>query len=317
MIARFRRWSHPVAGNSPTSAPIWLWYVAALTAHTGWGLYPVLGRYLQTVSNLPSMSVLVLGGVPMMLWFFAAILPRYGWRIYASPVLWIFGIVTVLRSITNILSQRYTLAIYVQLIGLLTPFLVVALSSLVLKERAPRFTIPAILLSTLGALLMLSNIDASGLSFSLTLSDWLGIGMALTSSFFLAMYMILVRRTSRIEISGVAVLAFQTVLIQISALVLSWLMQESWGQWLEIGPQDWAVFAIYVLIVVIGANGLQIASIRRLGAAMVSSLMGWRLVATLSTGMLLLNEHLSSLWQVAGMLIVLATVTWYLRQQQS
>ena len=315
MIARFRRKSHTVAVSPPAPMPVWGWYVAALAAHTGWGLYPVLGRYLQTVSGLPSMSVLVLGGVPMMLWFFGVILPRYGWRIYATPVLWIFGAVTVLRSITNILSQRYTLAIYVQLIGLLTPFLVVALSSLVLKERAPRFTLPAILLSTIGALLMMSSIGANGLTFALTSSDWLGIGMALTSSLFLAMYMILVRRTAGIRISAVAVLAFQTVLIQFVALIISWLTQESWGQWLAIGPQDWAVFAAYVVVVVVGANGLQIAAIRRLGAPMVSSWMGWRLVATLVAGMLLLNERLTSPWQVVGMLLVLATVTWYLRQQ--
>ncbi len=295
--------------------PFWGWYVAALAAHTGWGLYPVLGRYLQTVSGLPSMSVLVLGGIPMMIWFFGVILPRHGWRIYAMPVLWVFGAVTVLRSITNILSQRYTLAIYVQLIGLLTPFLVVALSNLVLKERAPRFTLPAIVLSTIGALLMMSSIDAGGLTFTLTPSDWIGIGMALTSSLFLAMYMILVRRTAGIQISAVAVLAFQTVLIQIVALVISWLLQESWEQWLVIEPHDWAVFIAYVLVVVVGANGLQIASIRRLGAPLVSSLMGWRLVATLGAGMLLLNEHLTSPWQAAGMLLVLATVTWYLRQQ--
>ncbi|MFO7631675.1 MAG: DMT family transporter [Caldilinea sp.] len=296
---------------------MWEWYVVALAAHTGWGIYPVLGRYLQTMSDLPSMSVLVLGGIPMATWLLFVILPRHGWRIYATPILWLFGAVTVLRSITNILSQRYTLALYVQLIGLLTPFLVVLLSRLVLKERAPRFTVPAILLSTVGALMMLSTFGADGLTIALTKSDWLGIGLALTSSLFLAMYMILVRRTARVRISAVAVLAFQTALIQASALALSLLWDEPWGQWLVLEPKDWAVFAAYVLIVVVGANGLQIAAIRRLGAPMVSSLMGWRLVATLGAGILLLGEYLTSPLQAAGMIVVLGTVTWYLSQQQT
>jgi drug/metabolite transporter (DMT)-like permease len=296
---------------------VWEWYVVALAAHTGWGIYPVLGRYLQTVSDLPSMSVLVLGGIPMATWLLFVILPRHGWRIYATPVLWLFGAVTVLRSITNILSQRYTLALYVQLIGLLTPFLVVLLSRLVLKERAPRFTMPAILLSTVGALMMLSTFGADGLTIALTESDWLGIGLALTSSLFLAMYMILVRRTARVRISAVAVLAFQTALIQASALALSLLWDEPWGQWLVLEPKDWAVFAAYVVLVVGGANGLQIAAIRRLGAPMVSSLMGWRLVATLGAGILLLGEYLTSPLQAAGMIVVLGTVTWYLSQQQT
>ena len=227
-----------------------------------------------------------------------------------------FGLVVVLRSITNLLSQRFTLAIYVQLIGLLTPFLVVLLSRLLLKERAPRFTLPALLLSTLGALLMMTQPGAQGLTVALTASDWLGIGLALGSSSFLAMYMILVRRTTHTRASGVAVLAFQTVLIQISALCLSWLWGEDWGRWREIGAQDWAVFVAYALLVVVIANGLQIAAIRRLGAPMVSSMMGWRLVATLSAGMFLLGEQLTSPWQGAGMLLVLVTITWYLSQQK-
>ena len=40
--------------------------------------------------------------------------------------------------------------------------------------------------------------------------------------------------------------------------------------------------------------------------------MGWRLIATLATGAVLLDEHLDSLTQVVGMITVLATVTWYL-----
>lgn len=313
MQAYFRR---PVGKNAlSTAIMVWGWYAVALAAHTGWGIYPVLGRYLQTVSGLPSMSVLVIGGLPLTIWLCVVILPRHGWRIYASPVLWVFGVVTVLRSVTNILSQRYTLAIYIQLIGLLTPFLVVLLNRIVLKARPPRFTWPALSLITLGALLMMSDIGATGMTITLTATDWVGIGLALASSLFLALYMILVRRTAHTAASGVAVLAFQTVLIQISALSLSLFWGEDWGRWCTIGAQDWGVFIAYSLLVVVLANGLQIAAIRRLGAPMVSSLMGWRLVATLSMGIVLLGEHLTSLWQGIGMLLVLGTITWYLSRQ--
>lgn len=311
------RCKQPAGKNALSVATsVWGWYAVALMAHTGWGIYPVLGRYLQTVSALPGMSVLVVGGLPLTLWLCIVILPRHGWRMYATPVLWVFGVVTVLRSITNILSQRYTLAIYIQLIGLLTPFLVVLLNRIVLKARPPRFTWPALLLMTLGALLMMSDIGAAGVTITLTETDWIGIGLALASSLFLALYMILVRRTAHTAASGVAVLAFQTVLIQLSALVLSLLWGEDWGRWRTIGAQDWGVFVVYSLGVVVLANGLQIAAIRRLGAPMVSSLMGWRLVATLSMGIVLLGEQLTSLWQGIGMLLVLGTVTWYLSRQR-
>ncbi len=314
MTHSWRRTSKP-AGE--VAAAPWFWYAAALAAHTGWGIYPVLGRYLQTIAGLPSMSVLVLGGIPMTVMLLAYVLPRYGWRIYAVPMLWSFGAVTVMRSITNILSQRFTLAIYVQLVGLLTPFLVVLLNRFILQERPPRHTLTAIVFSTSGALLMMSQgLGASGLSFALSTSDWLGIGLAFGSSLFLALYMILIRRTAQLQIPGEAVLVFQTVLIQISALAISLLIGENWGQWRTLDPVGWSVFAAYVLLVVIGANGLQIASIRHLGAPLVSSLMGWRLVSTLAAGMLLLGEHLTSPWQALGMIIVLVTVTWYLSGQQ-
>jgi len=312
-----RSWNRPSAASKGAVVAPWFWYAAALAGHTGWGIYPVLGRYLQTVAGVPSMSVLVLGGIPMTILFFAYVLPRYGWRIYAVPMLWAFGAVTVLRSITNILSQRFTLAIYVQLVGLLTPFLVVMLNWLILREKPPRHTLTAIVLSTTGALLMMSQgVGAGGLSFALAAGDWLGIGLAFGSSLFLALYMILVRRTAQQEIPGEAVLAFQTVLIQISALAISLLIGENWRQWQTLDLRGWGAFTAYVLLVVVGANGLQIASIRHLGAPLVSSLMGWRLVSTLAAAMLLLGEQLRSPWQVLGMVIVLVTVTWYLSGQR-
>jgi drug/metabolite transporter (DMT)-like permease len=49
---------------------------------------------------------------------------------------------------------------------------------------------------------------------------------------------------------------------------------------------------------------------------MVSSLLAWRLVSALIFAALLLDERLTSPWQLLGALIVLITVTWYLRQQR-
>ena len=72
---------------------------------------------------------------------------------------------------------------------------------------------------------------------------------------------------------------------------------------------------LYALVVVVWANGMQIAALRKLGAPVVSSLMGWRLVSTLVLGMLLLGEGLSSPWQALGMVIVLGTLTWYLTRR--
>jgi drug/metabolite transporter (DMT)-like permease len=307
-----------------TAAPItWWWLAIALAAQTAWGIYPAVGRYMQTVSDLPSMSVLVLGGIPMTLLLFFYVLPRYGLRLYRGGTIWLFGLVVVLRSITNLLSQRFTLAIYVQLIGLLTPFLVVLLARLVLRERTPRYTGMALTFSLIGALLMLSeNIGAQGISLAVGPSDWLGIGLALASSSFLALYMILVRRIAQrpggaTRVPPAALLAFQTVLIQITAVSISLLIGEDWSRWTEIGPTDWLVFLSYVFFVIIGANGLQISALQHVGASLMSSLMGWRLVCAFVAGIVLLGEQLTSIWQLLGMALVLVTVTLYLWQQGS
>lgn len=305
------------------AAPIaWSWLAVALLAQTGWGIYPVIGRYLQTVSDLPSMSVLILGGIPMTLLLLFYVVPRYGLRLYRGTTIWIFGLVVVLRSVTNLLSQRFTLAIYVQLIGLLTPFLVVLLARLILRERTPRYTGAALTLSLVGALLMLStSISAQGVSLAVGPDDWLGLGLALASSTFLALYMILVRRIAQrpdaTRVPPAALLAFQTVLIQIAAIIISLLIGENWARWTEIGPTDWLVFFGYVVFVIVGANGLQITALQHVSASLMSSLMGWRLVCALVAGMVLLGEHLTSIWQLIGMVIVLVTVTLYLWQQGS
>ena len=318
--------SRSVRASAVTGAatPIsWWWLAMALVAQTGWGIYPALGRYLQTVSDLPSMSVLVLGGIPMTLLLFFYVLPRYGLRLYRGTTIWLFGLVVVLRSITNLLSQRFTLAIYVQLIGLLTPFLVVLLARAVLRERTPRYTGMALTFSLIGALLMLSeSISAQGVSLAIGPSDWLGLGLAFASSTFLAIYMILVRRIAQrpdgaLHVPPAALLAFQTVLIQITALCISLLIGEDWSRWTEIGPTDWLVFLSYVVLVIIVANGLQITALQHVGASLMSSLMGWRLVCALLAGIVLLGEHLTSIWQLAGMAVVLVTVTLYLWQQGS
>ena len=41
------------------------WMFFALLSHTAWGGYPVVARYLQKISGVPSMVILVVSGVPV------------------------------------------------------------------------------------------------------------------------------------------------------------------------------------------------------------------------------------------------------------
>jgi drug/metabolite transporter (DMT)-like permease len=309
--------AHETTSKAGPPGVSWVWVAAALIAHTGWGIYPVLGRYMQTVSNLPSLSILVVGGIPMLLLMLFYVIPHNGWRIFRSHQLWLLGLVVVIRSITNLLAARFTLSIYVQLITLMTPFIVIVFSQIFLHEPAPDYTGRAILFSFIGAVMMMSaGVGVAGVHLALTASDWLGLGLAFGSAISLAFYMIIIRNTARHDLPFDAVLVFQSVVIMTSALAISLLIGEDWSIWLDNGPTDWLVVAAYILLVVFGANGLQIGALRHLGAPMVSSMMAWRLVSALILGGLLLGERLSSWWQFAGALLVLVTITWYLWRQR-
>lgn len=294
----------------------WFWIFVALVAHAGWGAYPVLARYLQTVSRLPSMSLLAAGNFVVLLIFAVTLLPRTDTRALRLPLLWFFGLMVVVRGVTNLLAARYTLSIYVQLITQMTPFLVSLLSTVLLRESLPRFTGRAISLCLAGALLMMSgNVGEINAAAVVTRNDWLGIALAITSSLALAIYMILVRRTVRHQVSGEALLLIHLLALFTFSISASLLAGENWSQWQRVGPADWLVFAAFSVGVLLGANLGQINALRHLGAPLVSSMLAGRLVSALAVGALLLGERLTSLWQLLGAGVVLVTITWYLRQQ--
>ena len=310
--------SLPQASPS-TDAPDlpWLWMGVALLAHTGWGAYPVLARYLQTVSVIPSMALLGLGNLVGLTIFAPFVVRHLNWRLFKLPALWAFTFAVVMRAITNILAARFTLAIYVQLITLMTPLIVALLSAGIFRERLPRGTWPAIGFSLLGSLLLMGG-DIAGHMPSLMLSgtDLLGIGLALVSAIFLAIYMILVPRTVKDAVPADVILFIHLLMLGLISGAISLLIGENWGRYTELGLKDWAVFLSFVLFVLLGSNLSQIVALRHLGAPMVSSTMAWRLVATLMLAALLLGERLSSLWQLLGAVIVIVTISLYLRHQQ-
>jgi drug/metabolite transporter (DMT)-like permease len=293
----------------------WTWTIAALAAHTGWGAYPVLARYLQTVALLPSMSLLTFGSAVALVTLLITVRPRLELRLFRSPLMWFFVAVLITRATTNLLAARYTLAIYVQLITLMTPFLVVLISATVLRERLPPYTGRAIVLATIGALLMMSG-DLSQAGLGLTSQDWLGMGLAFVSSLTLALYMIIVRRSASQHIPGKSLLTVQLGAIFVFSLLVSPILGEEWQRWLTLTPFDWLIFAAFSVGVLFGSNIGQVGALQHLGAPMVSSLLAWRLVSALIFAALLLNEHLTSPWQLLGAFIVLITVTWYLRRQR-
>ena len=88
------------------------------------------------------------------------------------------------KTATNLISPKFTNAIYVQLMTLMAPFLVALFNTLLMKEDLPPRTVPAMLSAFVGALLMLfSNIFP--FKFAITPLDFVGIALAFVSACFL------------------------------------------------------------------------------------------------------------------------------------
>lgn len=303
--------------NQETAVASWQWLTIALLSQLGWGVYPIFLRYLQTVSHIPSLSLLAAGNCVVLILVLATRWRQIEWHIFRLPLLWLFGGLVVLRGVTNLLATRYTLAIFAQLIYLMTPFIVALLSRVVLREQLPRHTFKALSLCLLGALLMMSgNLEsAAQAAGSATRNDLLGISLALASSFFLALYMLITRRTAKHHASGESLLIVHITTLTLFAGLSSLLLQEDWQRWGQLQTTDWLVFGLFALGILLGANLVQLRSIQQLGAPLVSSMMASRLVSALIAGTILLNERLSSAWQLLGAGLVFVTLTWYLRQR--
>ena len=284
----------------------------ALAAHSGWALYPVLNKALLAYLS-PFTLLMVANGISLVIAFFAA-RSRLSRVLFSNRALQIFALVTAARSITNILAIKYTLAIYVQLINLSTPFFAAWLGRLLLKEPIPPYTFHALAISSLGAYLVISP-DPLGLQLPHSLDDLLGIALALVSSAFLGLYMTWSRKMTTHDTHPIAAYFQQTLTLVILYVSLSLLGRDDWGVLLKQPAQVWVGVIALALVVLVGAALLQIWTLSQINAALFSTLISWRLVVALIAAWLLLGEKLVSAWQIVGALLVMATVTIYLARQ--
>ena len=95
---------------------------------------------------------------------------------------------------------------------MMTPFLVALLDVTVLREKLKPFTVPALILSLIGTVLMtIGDPFHLGVDFVLSANDWLGISLAFASAFFLSLYMVLIRRSVKTNVPPESLLLMQTV----------------------------------------------------------------------------------------------------------
>ncbi len=294
------------------------WLFIALVSQTAWGGYPVFARYFQNTVHIPSLALVSISNGVAALALAILVLPHMDLQFLKSRSILVFSVVLILRSVTNIYATRYTLAVYVQMINLMSPFLVAALSRTWLGEPLPRFTGRAVVFSVLGAALMsTADLGQNGVVLAITPTDWFGIALASASTFFLALYVITIRRSLKGDVPADGMSVVQAFVLFLSMGAGSLLFREDWTPWTRMSISDWGLFAAFGLGVLLMGMKLQNASLKHISASFYSTVQALRLVSTLGLAALILGEWFSSGWQILGAVVVMATVSWYSWAQNS
>ena len=143
--------------------------------------------------------------------------------------------------------QRATLAIYAQLIYLMTPFVVAILAACFCTRSCPLF-VRALAISLVGVLLVMSgSLREVGVETAVTRNDLLGISLALVSTLSLALYMILTRRIANPKASGEGLLIVHLISLFSFAFLASLLLGEDWYSWATLGQWIGSSLALFAL----------------------------------------------------------------------
>lgn len=292
------------------------WLFLSVLVQAGIGATVVPYRYLQTVAGLPGLALVgfsTLVAFSMMSW---QLIPKIDKRYWRSKTLWILVMIVIVRTIFQIFATRYTKAYIVQLINLLAPFWVVLLNRIIVKTKLPQYTILAISLSLFGSVLMVfGGLASQPLTSVLTQQDLIGITFAFIATFGIAAYMMIVKRGQQVGLPFEIVYISQIETLMLVMPFLSLIFGEDWTKFYNMNWVAVLAFLVNAIGAEVGCKIGNIATLRKLGAPLVSSMLAMRLVAALFLGWFILGERLDSALQWVGALIVLLTVTGYLLNQ--
>jgi len=289
--------------------------VLGVTAHLFWGAYPVIAKKLLLI--LPPFALVAVGYAGVLL-IMSPVVLKHSWRNSLSNYsAWLLLLVGAVRMVTNILSIQATRAAYVQLINLLTPFVVALMGRAFFREAIPAYTFSALAVSTIGSILVIFREPSLAIfQGEWQMKDTIGISLAMFSNIFLAFYVLLTRHEQAARgVNTIVLFSQQCVVLMLTGIIASIFLKEDWHSWLVMPKEMWVIFACLIVVNLIAANLLQIHSLSVLGAALFTSLMGSRLVAALVLSALLLNEPLKSWWQALGAAIVILAVMVYMLLQ--
>ena len=306
----------------PPVRQVLLWLVLAMTAQLGWGLYVTLARYLQVVADIPSLALVTTENVVAIYYSFNYLMIR-GNEFHGPKTvfMWILMVTISIRRVTNTYATRLTSAINVQTVSLLTPFVVSGLNFALLREPLPDLIFPSIIVSTIGAVVVLlgGETDILSLFFSNENNDDFypyigGVILTCVSIVFFSLGFVVIKKLGSLKVGSEDILFWSCFPPSLVYLATSLAVGENWSPFLAMTRGEWLVFFCYVFFTTFLSFYIQAAAIQRLGAPMVSSFMPTRIISTTLTSMYFLDESITLL-QLLGILAIFVCLSLYLTFQ--
>jgi drug/metabolite transporter (DMT)-like permease len=285
----------------------------SIAAHTSFGLYVVLAKDL--FQQFPPFGLLACAFGFSIILAFLLLRKEVKWVEFTHIGIWILAAIAVARSITKMLAVQFTLATYVQLLDLTAPFASALLARAFIKERLPFGTIPALIATTFGAYLVIA-IHPAHIHLPNGYKDLLGIGLALISSIFMAVLMVLTGFLAQDRSNPSNIYLQQALALLLTYACLSFLYGESWEPLLSPTIPDVGYLLIFFIIVTFG-GGLSVFALARVKTTLFSTLLSLRLVVAVIAGWIILSERLTTPYQIFGVGLVVVAITWYLSQQRT
>lgn len=334
-----------LAAPPPSRRSMALGIALAAASQLGWGCYPVLARVLQTrapvlttlellvATNILAASALIVGTMAKYLVRLAcgggkAVNDKAGScttsQRHTLLVLG-FGFVIFTRAVTNVASAAYAPAHWCVMISLCTPWFTAGIGKFVFGEAMPPGTLPALLCGMLGSALAIfggsgGGDDDGNAQTSATEAELaLGIGLALLSTIFLAIYQHCVKRTKGLLSAG-SILALNYVVVSVPCVLILGGRQASraddvLGNFVALRARQWIYLVAFSLGVYLCSNLAQQIAIRQLGATLLSAVMPMRLLSSVIGSYCVLGERISGPLEATGLLVVAATAAAYLGRQ--
>jgi len=299
-----------------TSRPRNGWIFLALFHELTWGMYPVSTRYIQVVLGLNGLIVLSCSFALALCVIQVGTRPglggRDGWWIGLR-----YSLLTFSRGATNMLSSKFTSALYCQLITQLTPLVIVMLSRVFLAEPLPKFFFPSLLIATSGSLLVIGG--QSGFKWSgITGGDIIGLGLAMVSIFFLAGMFVFIK-ASNSSLTKPVLLSWQfmnTLPLGLLAMATTADPAESFHRFGDLSWHGMVICVVFAIYHVLFGNLCQVICVRKVGPSFLGSLQPLRLLSNIIGGYIVLGEPVRSVMSWMGLLLIAGALTAFIFAQK-